>query len=214
MRATTAAAAVVAFAALAAAAPYSDALKAYNLNSNKAAQSPLDYSTDTLANYTASPPNWREIPFYTILPDKWADGDPSNNDYFGTLYEADWRETQLRFGGDIKGMANRLDYLQGMGVKGIFMSGTPFLNQFWQADSMLFSLAFVCIIDPIYLGYSPLDLTVLDPHYGSIADWQQFIQAVHARGMYFMADFTVGTMGDLVAFKGCVWLLRTSVRRY
>jgi alpha-1,3-glucan synthase len=67
--------------------------------------------------------------------DKFADGDPSNNDYFGTMYEYDWRETQLRYGGDLKGLEAKLDYLAGMGVKGIFAWGTPFLNMPWQADS-------------------------------------------------------------------------------
>jgi alpha-1,3-glucan synthase len=67
--------------------------------------------------------------------DKFADGDPSNNDFFGTVYEYDWRETQLRVGGDLKGLVSKLDYIQAMGVKGIFVSGTPFLNMLWQADS-------------------------------------------------------------------------------
>lgn len=67
--------------------------------------------------------------------DKFADGDPSNDDYFGTMFESDWRETQLRSGGDLKGLVSKLDYIQGMGVQGIFISGTPFLNMLWQADS-------------------------------------------------------------------------------
>jgi alpha-1,3-glucan synthase len=71
--------------------------------------------------------------------DKFADGDPSNNDFFGTLYESDYRETQLRYGGDLRGLESRLDYLQGMGIKLIFMSGTPFLNMIWQADSQSLS---------------------------------------------------------------------------
>jgi alpha-1,3-glucan synthase len=53
-------------------------------------------------------------------------------------------------------------------------------------------------------GYSPLDFTVLDPHWGTLADWQNTIDEIHARGMYFMADFTVGTMADLIGFEGCV----------
>jgi glycosidase len=53
-------------------------------------------------------------------------------------------------------------------------------------------------------GYSPLDFSVLDPHYGTLAEWQNAIDAIHARGMYFMADFTVGTMGDLIGFEGFV----------
>ena len=50
--------------------------------------------------------------------------------------------------------------------------------------------------------YSPLDFSVLDPHMGTISEWQEAIDAIHAHGMYFMADFTVGTMGDLLAFDG------------
>ncbi|CDO74608.1 Glycoside Hydrolase Family 13 / Glycosyltransferase Family 5 protein [Trametes cinnabarina] len=176
---------LLALAQLGTASPYRADLVDYNINTNQNAQSPLDYDTPKRASYTKSPPNWREIPFYTILLDKFADGDPSNNDYFGTMYEWDWRETQLRFGGDLKGLVSKLDYIQGMGIKGIFISGTPFLNMLWQADS-----------------YSPLDFTVLDPHWGTLADWQATIDEIHVRGMYFMADFTVGTMGDLVGFKG------------
>jgi hypothetical protein len=56
------------------------------------------------------------------------------------------------------------------------------------------------------LGYSPLDFTVLDPHYGTLVDWQNAIDAIHAHNMYIMADFTVGTMGDLIGFDGCVWI--------
>jgi alpha-1,3-glucan synthase len=54
-----------------------------------------------------------------------------------TVYEYDIRETQLRFGGDLKGLVSRLDYLYGMGIRMIFVAGTPFLNMIWQADSAL-----------------------------------------------------------------------------
>ncbi|GJE90808.1 apha amylase catalytic domain and glycogen synthase DULL1-like domain-containing protein [Phanerochaete sordida] len=185
MRLFKAALSLLTVASLVRASPYRDDLVEYNINTNQNAQSPTDYSTTKRSTYNPSPDNWREIPFYTILLDKFADGDPSNNDYFGTLYEYDWRETQLRFGGDLKGLVAKLDYLQGMGIRGIFISGTPFINMLWQADS-----------------YSPLDFTVLDPHWGTLADWQTTIDEIHARGMYFMADFTVGTMGDLVGFDG------------
>ena len=118
-------------------APYDEKLIDYNINTNKNAQSVLDYDTTRLnQTYTPSPQNWRALPVYTVLLDKWADGDPSNNDYFKTVYEYDWRETQLRFGGDLKGLRAKLDYLYGMGVRVIFMSGTPFLNMIWQADSL------------------------------------------------------------------------------
>ncbi|KAF5383368.1 hypothetical protein D9757_008432 [Collybiopsis confluens] len=168
------------------ASPYNDQLTAYNLNVNQNTSDPTEYfTTRKNTTYTRSPDNWRAQPVYTILLDKWANGNPSNDDFFGTMYEADVRETQLRFGGDLKGLVARLDYLQGMGIKVIYISGTPFLNMIWQADS-----------------YSPLDFSVLDPHWGTWDDWVTTIDEIHARGMYFMADLTVGTMSNLVGFKG------------
>ncbi|KIY53580.1 glycoside hydrolase family 13/glycosyltransferase family 5 protein [Fistulina hepatica ATCC 64428] len=169
------------------AAPYNEEYADYNVNQNtNASANPLNYTT-TRANttYTPSPDNWRAIPFYTVLMDKFADGDPVNNDYFGTFWEWDWRETQLRYGGDPTGLAMHLDYLYGMGARAIFASGTPFLNMMWEADS-----------------YSPLDFTVVDPHWGTLNDYVEAINAVHAHGMYYMMDFTVGTMANLLAFVG------------
>lgn len=123
------------------ASPYRTDLTNYNLNINTTAQSPLDYdSTRPNTTYTPSPTNWRALPVYTILLDKFADGDPTNNDYFQSVFEFDYRETQLRYGGDLKGLVSRLDYLYGMGIRTIFMSGTPFLNMIWEADSMSNSL--------------------------------------------------------------------------
>ncbi|KAF9265419.1 glycoside hydrolase family 13/glycosyltransferase family 5 protein [Marasmius fiardii PR-910] len=173
--------------AVVSASPYRKDLIRYNINTNSDASTPLEYFTTLRRNntYTPSPENWRSLPTYTILMDKFADGDPTNNDFFGTAYEHDHRETQLRFGGDLRGLVARLDYIQGMGIKVIFISGTPFLNMLWQADS-----------------YSPLDLTVLDPHWGTFEEWEWAIGEIHARGMYFMADMTVGTMGDLIGFEG------------
>lgn len=182
------AAAALSALALVAAAPYNETYDAWNLNKNQDTTDPTQYST-TRSNttYTPSPSNWRSLPFYTLLLDKFADGDPSNNNFFGYMYEHDWRETQMRFGGDVKGLRNKLDYLQGMGVRGIYIAGTAFLNMPWQADS-----------------YSPLDFSTLDPHWGTIDDWVDFIDDIHSRNMYLMMDFTVGTMGDMIGFEGYV----------
>lgn len=45
-----------------------------------------------------------------------------------------------------------------------------------------------------------MDFTLLDPHFGTLQDWRDFIDAVHAKGMYYIADLTVGTMGDMIGF--------------
>ena len=49
--------------------------------------------------------------------DKFVNGDPTNDNANGTIFEHDLDETQLRHGGDIRGLMDSLDYLQGMGVR-------------------------------------------------------------------------------------------------
>jgi alpha-1,3-glucan synthase len=182
---------------------YREDLAPWNLNENQnAGTNVLEYSTSRPSGrYTPSPANWRQLPFYSLLLDKFADGDPSNNDFFNSTWESDANELNLRYGGDIRGLERHLDYIQGMGMRGVYIAGTPFLNMPWQADSEQGPLAelHVLITHP---GFSALDFSLLDPHWGAIDDWRSFIDELHVRDMYFMADFTVGTMGDFIGFSG------------
>lgn len=96
---------------------YDPAFEEWNLNTNKEATNPLDYTgTRTGHKYTPSPDNWR-FPFYTVMLDRWVNGDPSNDNANGTLFEQDIWSTQLRHGGDVQGLVDSLDYIQGMGIK-------------------------------------------------------------------------------------------------
>lgn len=60
--------------------------------------------------------------------------------------------------------------------KGLYLAGSPFINQPWAADS-----------------YSPLDLTLLDHHFGNISIWRDAITEIHSRGMYVVMDNTLAT---------------------
>jgi len=82
------------------------------------------------------------------------------------------------------GLQDTLDYLQGMGIKILYLAGSPFVNMPWGSD-----------------GYSPLDLTLLDRHLGNIDAWRSAIADIHRRGMYVMLDNTFATLGDLLGFK-------------
>ena len=89
----------------------------WNLNTNQDAVHPLDYSGEWNDHvFNPSPSNWR-MPFYTVMLDRFVNGNPSNDDANGTQYEHDITQTQLRHGGDIRGLEDSLDYLQGMGIK-------------------------------------------------------------------------------------------------
>lgn len=57
--------------------------------------------------------------------DRFVNGNPTNDDANGTQFEFDPTQTQLRHGGDVQGLKDSLDYLQGMGVKvGVFGDGS------------------------------------------------------------------------------------------
>lgn len=101
----------------------------YNLNTNESATDPLDY-WGIWENHTfnPSPSNWR-MPMYTLMLDRFANGDPTNDDANGTQYEHDLTQTQLRHGGDISGLQDSLDYLQGMGIKVRGSGGLIWLQQ-------------------------------------------------------------------------------------
>lgn len=96
---------------------YDQQLAEYNLNENKTAKKVLDYWAEWPGHeYSPSPPNWR-FPFYTLFLDRFVDGDPENNDINGTVFETDNLSNQYRFGGDLAGLGETLDYIQGIGVK-------------------------------------------------------------------------------------------------
>ncbi|KAF2759017.1 alpha-1,3-glucan synthase Ags2 [Pseudovirgaria hyperparasitica] len=177
------------FSAIALALRYDSAHDGWNLNENKTALDPVHYagswSNETYNHtYNPSPTNWR-MPFYVLTLDRYIDGDPTNNEANGTNFEHDWQTNQFRFGGDAKGLMNNLDYIQGMGIKALYMSGTPFINMPWASD-----------------GFGPLDFTLLDHHHGTIQDWRNLITEIHRRNMYIVLDNTIATMGDLFSFKG------------
>lgn len=96
----------------------------YNLNQNKDATNPTEYSGEWpnhKGKYHTSPDNWR-FPFYTLFLDRFVNGDPTNDNINGTLFEHDINSNQMRHGGDVAGLVDTLDYLQGMGIKVCFAS--------------------------------------------------------------------------------------------
>lgn len=105
--------------------PWDDSLSDYNINENKSATSPVDYWGEWPDHeYHPSPDNWR-FPVYTIFLDRIANGDPTNDDINGTNFEHVIDSNQMRHGGDLEGLLDTLDYIQGMGFK---VSGTPVIG--------------------------------------------------------------------------------------
>lgn len=97
--------------------PYDEKLIPYNLNENETATNPAEYWGEWPNHtYFPSPENWR-FPIYTLFLDRFVNGDPTNDNINGTLFEHDLNSNQMRHGGDVAGLVDALDYLQGMGIK-------------------------------------------------------------------------------------------------
>ncbi len=93
---------------------------------------------DPSFSYTPSPADWRDINMYQLFTDRFADGDSANNTTSAAgIDRSGWSESGKSFpqnrnfhhGGDWKGLKNNLDYLDGMGVKAIWISGVQMNDQ-------------------------------------------------------------------------------------
>lgn len=124
-----------------------------------------------------SPDDWRDVVIYQIITDRYADGDPANNDVEGYYAPADGYRIH---GGDFRGLEERLDYLATLGVNGIWIS--PVVRN--------------CFAE--YHGYAARDFFSIAPHFGSLAELRSLVDACHARGIYVILDVVVNHMGDLI----------------
>lgn len=135
---------------------------------------------------------------YFLLPDRFANGDPSNDrgGLRGGPLQHGFDPTHKGFylGGDLKGLIARLDYIQGLGATAIWL-GPIYRNKPVQGGPGQESAG--------YHGYWITDFTRVDPHFGSDADMKALVAAVHARGMKLYLDIITNHTADVIAFKEC-----------
>jgi alpha-glucosidase len=99
---------------------------------------------------------------------------------YGILYEVYPRSFQDANGdgiGDLQGIVQRLDYLTGLGIKGIWIA--PFYPS-PMAD----------------FGYDISDYCNVDPIFGTLGDFDQLLQAIHERGLKLILDFVPNHTSD------------------
>ena len=117
--------------------PYDEEQVEFNLNQNRTAKNPLDYWGEWNEHeYFPSPRNWR-MPMYTIFLDRFVNGIPENDDANGTQWEHDLLSNQFRHGGDVLGLMESFDYLQGMGIKVCFSLRTLDLELWFPPNNAL-----------------------------------------------------------------------------
>lgn len=126
-------------------------------------------------------PNWvNDTVWYQIFPERFCNGDPSN-DPEGTL---PWRnQGSVRndefFGGDLEGIIQKLPYLQELGINGIYL--TP-INE-----------------APSSHKYDTTDYTRIDPHFGNEETFMRLVNEAHERGIRIMLDGVFNHSGEFFA---------------
>src|SRR6185312_5571915 len=120
---------------------------------------------------------------YLIMPDRFSNGDPSNDSYPNMRETGIHRDSMYsRHGGDLQGIMNHLDYIKDLGVTAIWL--TPEIENDEPHAS--------------YHGYAVTDYYKIDPRYGTNDLYKKFVEKCHAMGLKVIKDLVhnhAGTEG-------------------
>ena len=111
------------------------------------------------------------------MPDRFADGDPSNDRPAGSSGVYDRSQARAYHGGDLRGIREHLGYLHDLGVT------TLWLTPVWKNT------------DSDYHGYHAVDFYALDDHMGSMQEYQGLVADAHRLGMKVLIDYVVNHTG-------------------
>lgn len=118
---------------------------------------------------------------YLIMPDRFANGDPSNDNLvMKTAYKTDRNDPSARHGGDLAGIEKHLDYIEDLGVTAIWLN--PVLENDMQGGS--------------YHGYATTNYYRVDPRFGTNEDYVRLIDKTHAKGMRVVMDMIFNHCGS------------------
>jgi glycosidase len=117
---------------------------------------------------------------YLIFPDRFANGDPSNDQVAGMLQGVDRSNPDGRHGGDLKGIIDHLDYLQTLGITAIW------LNPELENDQL----------EASYHGYALTNHYLVDRRFGSNETLKELIAACHQKGIKVIRDVVLNHIGD------------------
>ncbi|MFZ0731090.1 MAG: alpha-amylase family glycosyl hydrolase [Candidatus Sulfotelmatobacter sp.] len=119
----------------------------------------------------------RDDVIYLIMPDRFADGDASNDQPFASTGKYDRSNPMAYHGGDLRGIHQHLPYLHDLGVT------TLWLTPVWKNT------------DSDYHGYHVVDFYALDQHMGSMREYQDLVADAHKLGMKVLIDFVANHTG-------------------
>lgn len=117
---------------------------------------------------------------YNLMPDRFANGNPANDNAAGYTEQADRSKEGGRHGGDIQGIINHLDYIADMGFTAIWP--TPMT----ESNQPSFS----------YHGYGATNTYKIDPRYGSNEDYKRLVKTARSKGICVLQDLVPNHIGS------------------
>ncbi|MGX9460199.1 glycoside hydrolase family 13 protein [Shewanella sp. A14] len=117
---------------------------------------------------------------YLITPDRFANGNPDNDNHPDMLEQANRSFDGGRHGGDIMGIRKALPYLHDLGVTQLWIN--PLLENNQQKYS--------------YHGYSTTNFYKIDPRFGSNQEYQALVKEARTLGIGIIQDVVVNHMGS------------------
>lgn len=116
---------------------------------------------------------------YLIMPDRFANGDPSNDNHKDAQEISNRLEHYGRHGGDIEGIIKSLDYLNSIGVTAIWSTPMLFDNE----------------PEASYHGYACADYYRIDPRFGSNDMYKDLVKQAKSRGIKIIKDIVPNHCG-------------------
>lgn len=117
---------------------------------------------------------------YLLMPDRFANGDPKNDEVEGMKEGINRKDLYGRHGGDLKGIIDNLDYIKDLGMT------TLWLNPVLQNDQPSQS----------YHGYAITDFYETDERFGDNQMYQELANLCHQKGMKIIMDMVVNHCGN------------------
>lgn len=117
---------------------------------------------------------------YLIMPDRFANGDETNDWLPGMLEKPNRAEPFGRHGGDLKGIENNLDYLKDLGVTALWLNPVQENNQPSQS----------------YHGYAITDFYKIDPRFGTNESYKALVKTSHNKGIKVVMDMVFNHSGN------------------
>ena len=128
---------------------------------------------------------------YLVMVDRFANGDPTNDEPPGGDRLLDRRDSHAYHGGDFAGVAGRLPYLVDLGVTAIWLTPVYRPAATWFAANIGGTPRKMAD----FHGYSAVDFYKTNPRFGSLSDYRMLVDQAHRLGLKVIQDHVLGHTG-------------------